>query len=286
MKKDKLNNLPDIVPDIPSLPIVASRILHIIADDNSSLEELKKVISMDQSFSSRLLKVANSPYYRASNTISDITDAITRIGFTTVQALVFAVSLKDLRRTSNQTDTLLWEHSLAVSVASGMIARDLGLLPSDETFIYGLLHDIGKVVINLSLKKEFTEVIRTVRDHNLSFAEAENKVLGFDHCDMGKYVAEQWRLPSKLAFVIANHHETDILDCDENIDLKKKTLVVKAADAVCSSLDIGLTHLTSLTGEEWQFLKLSSSKKQEAIRSRIMDEYQIYRNFVMGQSHP
>lgn len=284
MKKDKPNNLPNIVPDIPALPIVASRILHIIADDNSSLEELKKVISMDQSFSSRLLKVANSPYYRASNTISDITDAITRIGFTTVQALVFAISLKDLRRPLNKTDFLLWDHSLAVSVASGLIARDMGLLPSDETFIYGLLHDIGKVVINLSLKNEFADVVSTVRELNISFAEAENKVLGFDHCDMGKYVADQWRLPAKLAFVIANHHETDILDCDEPIDLKKKTLVVKAADALCSSLDIGLTHRTCLTAEEWQVLKLSSAKKQEAMRGKIMDEYQIYRNFVMGQS--
>jgi len=285
VKKDKLNNLPDIIPDIPSLPIVASRILHIIADDNSSLEELKKVISMDQSFSSRLLKVANSPYYRASNTISDITDAITRIGFTTVQALVFAVSLKDLRRPLNKADVQLWDHSLAVSVASGLIARDLGLLPSDESFIYGLLHDIGKVVINLSMNKAFADVVKAVHELDIPFTEAENKVLGFDHCDLGKYVADEWRLPAKLAFVIANHHEPDILDCDESADLKKKTLVVKAADALCSSLDIGLTHRNSLTAEEWQFLKLASAKKQEALRSRIIDEYQVYRNFVMGQSH-
>lgn len=284
MKKDKLKNLPDIVPDIPTLPIVASRILHIIADDNSSLEELKKVISMDQSFSSRLLKVANSPYYRVSNTISDVTDAITRIGFTTVQALVFAISLKDLRRPLNKTDFLLWEHSLAVSVASGLISRDLGLMSSGETFIYGLLHDIGKVVLNLALKKEFADVIHTVKELNIPFVEAENKVLGFDHGDMGKYVADQWRLPANLAFVIANHHETDILDSKETMDLKKKTIIVKAADALCSSMDIGLTYSTNLTGDEWQFLKLSSSKKQEALRARIREEYQTYRNFVMGQS--
>jgi HD-like signal output (HDOD) protein len=284
MKQDKLKNLPNILSDIPSLPIVASRMLHIIADDNSSLAQLKKVISMDQSFSSRLLKVANSPYYRASNTISDITDAITRIGFTTVQALVFAVSLKDLRRASNNTDILLWEHSLAVSVASGLIARDSGLMSSGEPFIFGLLHDIGKVVINLSLKNEFADVIRTVKELNISFVEAENKVLGFDHCDMGKYVADQWRLPSNLAFVIANHHEADILDSLVDLDLKKKTLIVKAADVLCSSLDIGLTYGGDMTTQEWQFLKLSSSKKQEALRARILEEYQTYRGFVMGEN--
>ena len=233
MKKDKLKTIPNILSDIPSLPIVASRILHIIANDNSSLEELKRVISMDQSFSSRLLKVANSPYYRASNTIADVTDAITRIGFTTVQALVFAISLKDLRRPLNKVDFRLWEHSLAVSVASGLIARDAGM-SSGEPFVYGLLHDIGKVVINLSLKNEFAEVISTVEQQNIPFWEAENKILGFDHGDMGKYVADQWRLPANLSFVIANHHEADILDCKESSDLKKKTLIVKAADAICS----------------------------------------------------
>lgn len=283
MKNNTLKNLPNIVPDVPSLPMVASRILHIIADDNSSLEDLKKVISMDQAFSSRLLKVANSPYYRASNTVSDVTDAITRIGFTTVQALVFAISLKDLRRPLNKIDVSLWEHSLAVSVASGLVARDLGVIPSGEAFVYGLLHDIGKVVINLSMKKEYAEVIRTVQEQQIPFTEAENRVLGFDHGDMGKYVAEQWRLPQNMAFAIANHHEADILESGETADLKKKTLIVKAADALCSSLDIGLTYSADLSGEEWHFLKLSSSKKREALGAIITEEYQNYRNFVMGQ---
>lgn len=281
MKKDKLKTIPNILSDIPSLPIVASRILHIIANDNSSLEELKRVISMDQSFSSRLLKVANSPYYRASNTIADVTDAITRIGFTTVQALVFAISLKDLRRPLNKVDFRLWEHSLAVSVASGLIARDAGM-SSGEPFVYGLLHDIGKVVINLSLKNEFAEVISTVEQQNIPFWEAENKILGFDHGDMGKYVADQWRLPANLSFVIANHHEADILDCKESSDLKKKTLIVKAADAICSSMDIGLSHSGEMTDQEWHFLKLSTAKKRDALRARIADEYKSYRDFVMG----
>jgi len=281
MKKIKPENLPNIFSDVPSLPVVASRMLQIIADENSSLQDLKRVISMDQSFSSRLLKVANSPYYRASNTIADITDAITRIGFTTVQALVFAISLKDLRRPLNKVDFELWEHSLAVSVASGLIARDTGLA-AGEPFVYGLLHDIGKVVINLSMKKKFEEVIQMTAQQDIPFYQAEQKVLGFDHGDMGKYVAEQWRLPANLAFVIANHHEDDILECQESNDLKKKTLVVKAADALCSSMDIGMTHSGDLSDQEWQFLKLTTAKKRDALRTRIMEEYKSYRDFVMG----
>lgn len=283
MKKEKPANLPNVFSDIPSLPIVASRMLQIIADENSSLEDLKRVISMDQSFASRLLKVANSPYYRASNTIADVTDAITRIGFTTVQALVFAISLKDLRRPLNKVDYELWEHSLAVSVASGIIARDAGL-STGEPFVYGLLHDIGKVVINLTMKKQFEEVIQVSAEQDIPFYQAEQKLLGFDHGDMGKQVAEQWRLPSNLAFVIANHHEPDILECQESNDLKKKALIVKAADALCSSMDIGLTHSYDLSDQEWHFLKLSTAKKREALRARIVEEYKAYREYVMGAS--
>ncbi len=283
MKKDKLTNFVGAVPDVPSLPVVATRILHIIADGNSSLEDLKKVISLDQAFSLRLLKVANSPYYRASNTVSDISDAITRIGFTTVQALVFAISLRDLRRSSNKTDVALWEHSLAASVASGLIARDLGVIPSGEAFVYGLLHDIGKVVINLSMKKEFAEVIRIVQEEHISFPEAENRILGFDHGDMGQYVAKQWRLPSDMVLAIANHHETDILSGGESAELKRKTLIVKAADALCASMGIGLSGGMTLSAEEWQYVKLGSPKRREALSAIIADEYLNYHSFVTGQ---
>ena len=283
MKKDKLINFSATVPDIPSLPVVATRILQIIASGNSSLEDLKKVISMDQAFSSRLLKVANSPYYRASHTVSDISYAITRIGFTTVQALVFAMSLRDLRRSSNKTDVALWEHSLAVSVASGLIARDLGLIPSGEAFIYGLLHDIGKVVINLSMRKEFAEVIRVVQQEKVPFVEAENRILGFDHGDMGKYVARQWNLPDDMVFAIANHHEPDIMTEVDSADLKRKTLIIKAADALCASLEIGLSHGMVITAQEWQFVKLGSTKRRDALLAIIQDEYQNYRSFITGQ---
>jgi len=136
----KIGNIPNIVSDIPSLPVIASRILHIIADDTSSLEELKKVISLDQSFSSRLLRIANSPYYRRGRSINDITDATMLIGFNTIKALVFAASLKDLCRISDATDRLLWEHSMAVSIGATVIANETALFASGEPLIYGLLY--------------------------------------------------------------------------------------------------------------------------------------------------
>ncbi|MFO7569061.1 MAG: HDOD domain-containing protein [Smithellaceae bacterium] len=283
MKTDKDINIPDIVSDIPSLPVVASRMLQIIADENASLEELKRVISLDQSFTGRLLRIANSPYYRAQKNIADITDAITRIGFTTVQALVFAISLRDLRRSTDQTDRLLWDHNLAVSVAAGLVGNNAGFAGAGEVLIYGLLHDIGKVFINLSFKKEYAEVLRRVREDQIPFNRAEQAVFGFDHCDVGSQVARQWRLPETLVFAIANHHDSDLLALT-NAEQKKKTLTVKTADALCSASGLGLACSAEMTDAEWQFMKLASAKKREALSAGIEQEYNSYRDFVLGQN--
>ncbi len=281
-KSKKFENIPNIVSDIPALPIVASRILHIIADETSSLEELKRVISLDQSFSSRLLRIANSPYYTRGRSIEDITDATMLIGFNTIKALVFAASLKDLSRMTDATDSLLWEHSMAVSIGSTVIANETSLLASGEPIIHGLLHDIGTVVINLSMKKKYAGVIKMVEDENIPLIDAERKLLGFDHCDVGEYVAERWNLPANLSFVIANHHREDLLDIITDAGLKKIALIVKAADVLCAELQIGMGTGNSLTEEEWTFLRLSSPKKRSRISSKIEEEYPHYKEFMMG----
>jgi len=286
MNADKIKiieNIPELISDIPSLPVVASRILHIIADDNSSMEELKKVISLDQSFSSRLLRIANSPYYRRGASLDDVTAAIMRIGFTAIKALVFAASLRDLCQTSNSTDRLLWEHNTAVSIGATVIADETGLISGGETLIHGLLHDIGKVLINLRMREKYADVIRIVKEESIPFTEAEGRVLGFDHCDVGEYVTNRWNLPINLSFVIAHHHRKDILEIVKDAGLKKILLIVKAADFLCSELDIGMSsHGNNLTDEEWKYLKLSSPKKRERVIKRIEEEYPYYKDFVMG----
>jgi HD-like signal output (HDOD) protein len=282
-KMNKLKDIGNIVTDIPSLPIVATKILQVIADEASSLKELIKVISLDQSFSSRLLRIANSAFYRRDSSVTDITDAIIRIGFTATKAFVFAASLKDILRPSNTIDKSLWEHNMAVSVGATIIARETGLLPAEEPLIYGLLHDIGKVVINLNMRDRYAEVIRMVGEENIPFNEAEKRLLGFDHCDVGGYVAQQWLLPENLSFVIASHHREDLMEAITDPILKKIALITKAADVICSDLGIGLAHPKTLAKKEWDALKLPSQKKRDVIKKKIAEEYPEYKNFITGQ---
>ncbi|MBZ0155567.1 MAG: HDOD domain-containing protein [Alphaproteobacteria bacterium] len=280
----RLANIPEVITDIPSLPAVASKVLQLITCENSSINDLMDVVSLDHSFASRLIRIANSPYYTRDTRVGDVSDAIIRIGFTTVRALVFAASLRDMGLMSDSTDRVLWEHNTAVALGATVIARETGLLPSGEPLIHGLLHDVGKVLINRTLREKYGEVIRRVQEQKIPFIEAERSLLGFDHNDVGEYVAERWNLPDHLSFVLANHHREDLLTV-KDATLRKTVLSVKAADALCSSLGIGMACTFDLSDEEWKYLKLSNPRKRSGICERIEEEFPSHRDFIMGQGN-
>ncbi len=79
-------------------------------------------------------------------------------------------------------------------------------------FTAGLLHDIGKVILNEYVAKDFAEIIRRVTDDRMSFAEAERQVLGFSHEEVGCMIAEKWKLPSAIVRCIRFHHEPSAVD--------------------------------------------------------------------------
>ncbi|MFO0753615.1 MAG: HDOD domain-containing protein [Thermodesulfovibrionales bacterium] len=283
-KMKRLASIPEVITDIPSLPTVASRVLQLVANENASLRDLLGVISLDHSFASRLIRIANSPYYTRDNRVGDVADAVIRIGFTTVRALVFAASLRDMGLLSDWVDRTLWEHNTAVALGATVIARETGLLPAGEPLIHGLLHDIGKVLINRTLRDKYAEVIRTVREQRIPFIEAERALLGFDHSDVGEYAAERWNLPDSLSFVLANHHHADLLSV-KDASMRKTALTVKAADALCSTLGIGLSCPVDLSDGEWKALKLSSPRKRSGICALIGEEFPSHRDFIMGQGN-
>ncbi len=176
---------------------------------------------------------------------------------------------------------MIWEHNLGVSVASQLVARTAGFPGMADIAVHGLLHDIGKVFLNLLDKHRYADVIEEVDNKEIPFFEAEQRVFGYDHADMGRHVAKYWMLPEALVFTIANHHEPDLLDM-KDAGLKRKALVVKIADAICSDAGIGLSRSGAPTDEEWQYLKLQNPKKRAALADDIRREYETYRDFVLG----
>ncbi len=265
--------------DIPSLPLIAVKALHVLGDESSSTDDLAKLISFDQSFVLRLLKVANSPYFNRGNSVSSIDDAIFRIGFEAVRSIVVMFALKDIRRGADRIDFGLWEHSTAVAVASGLIAGELGAGSPTEYLVHGLLHDIGKMVMNVNFKEKYTTVIDEVKASGKSFQDAESAVFGFTHCNMGEYVAEKWNLPVEIRSVISLHH------CPASGLAERKdifgVLVVKAADYICSELQIGICDNFGPADKDLSFIGLSDASRVDGLTKKIQKEYPKYKSFIL-----
>jgi len=225
--------------DIPAVPMVAFKVLRLIEDPHSTIEDIQRAITADQALATRILKIANSAFYGARRSINTVSDAITIIGFNTVKHVVLAVSTREVYKGFGLFEQKLWEHSLAVSVASGLIASEIAFLKREEAIVVGLLHDIGKAMLNNSQPEKYSIVTQAVYDKIKPYASIEKEFFGFDHAEVGYLLAEKWGFPELLCNVILKHHlwssDKSFGDPYEN----SLCLVVALADAFCVKLGVG-----------------------------------------------
>ncbi len=267
--------------DIPSFPIVAFKILDILSKKSSNTDDLARIISFDPSFTSRVLKVANSPFFSRGEGVSSIDKAILLLGFETVSNIVVMSALKDLRRHADEIDTGLWEHNTAVAVACKLIAEQLGYSSVTQHLIHGLLHDIGKIVMNINFKEKYTMVIDEVRSSVKPFEDVEFEVFGFTHCGMGAHAAITWKLPDDIRSAISLHHCTasEIADHEDIKDV----LLLKAADYICSSLRIGICDNFDSIEKDLEFIGLANTSKLNSLKTKVEEEYPKYKSLLLEQ---
>lgn len=225
--------------DIPSLPPIAMKVMSLISDDYASLKTLEEIISRDQGFATRLLRIANSPYYGRDRKIEDIPQAILLIGFETLRSLVIATSLKDLHRSFGVFEQRLWEHSLGVALCSSLLAMVTHMATSDEALVCGLIHDVGKTVINNAMPEMYIQIYEKMYKENRPIIEIEDEILGFNHTVIGNLIAKKWRLPEKLEMVITYHHTYPYPDYEDQA-FADICNIVRVADQICLNLGIGL----------------------------------------------
>jgi len=242
--------------DLPSLPPVASKVLQLINKDGSSVSELEDLIAKDQSFSTRLLRVANSPYYGRGRSIDTISSAIIMIGFNTMRSLIVAASVKDMHSRFGLFEKKLWEHSLGVSIAASLIAKKTRLVHAEEAMVAGLLHDVGKTVLNNNLPDQYSLIIERVFEQSVPFHTVETEMLGYNHCNVGGLIARKWKLPKNLEIVIEYHHTEDMPVMDDS-SYEVMCSLVKVADALCLNLGIGFQLSNEIPDIDIQALGLT-----------------------------
>ena len=249
--------------DLPTIPIVATKVMQLIEMDNISVDEIAKVVATDPAVAARVLKIANSAFYGCQRQIQTIPGAIVVLGFNTLRSLVVAASVKEVYKPYGLTEKMLWEHSFAAGVAARIIAHDGRKANYEESFLAGLLHDIGKIIMNNLDRDKFQLVMQRCYNEDLPFENVEQSVYPFTHAEVGAYVVRKWNFPEGLTHAILYHHALDDDPGDDHY-LKTLSAVVSLADLFCHKLGIGTRspreELDLMAAESTRFLELEEEQ--------------------------
>ncbi len=236
---EKLQQLVQTIRDLPALPEVVVRVMRMTEDPRSDAQSIAKVIATDQAMAARVLKLANSAFYGLPRRVSTLSEAVVILGFRTIKNLAIAASTFELLNREIAGYWLqrgeLWRHSLACAIGAQLIAHKVRLPVVEEAFVAGLLHDIGKVAINLFVREQFDQIMEHALQNRIPFVEAEQEVLGFNHAMAGGLIAEKWNLPPALVSVIKYHHRPSSAP-DKDLMIS----VVHLADILSITMGIGI----------------------------------------------
>jgi putative nucleotidyltransferase with HDIG domain len=280
--KDKLKLLTEKISSLPTLPKVIAEITTLMQNPRTSAEEVGRAITMDQALASKVLRLVNSAFYGFPGRVNTITHAIVILGFNTVKNIVLTASVFDKLGGKGQFGSFdlekFWLHSIATGVIAKEIAKKVNFRSSEESFLAGLLHDIGKVILFKFLNDEFLLVQQQLEKEPMLFIDAEKKSIGITHNEIGNWLATKWNLPDDLSASILYHH-TPVLAT------KHRTMVyaVHAADILARSLNIGAPgdkRIPVFSSDVWDDLKFSRQLIDKIYRDI---EYELEKSAIFFQ---
>jgi HD-like signal output (HDOD) protein len=277
------------ITDLPTLPSMMATITRLMQDPRTSAEELGRAIATDPALVSKVLKLVNSAFYGFPGRISTITQAIVILGFSTIRNVVLTTSvLKVFGNSKSKAFDVesFWEHSLLTGAIAKSLALEKDLPFTEETFIAGLLHDMGRMVLSQRLTPEFEKVIAFKEKTGANMLESEKAVLGLTHGEVGGWLARKWNLPTPFIDAMIWHHhplQAPVGDARQQRDTGDLIPLVHAADSMAKSLKDGLPdrenvkdihpqvwERVGMEGESWE--RFQRRTKEEVERARAFLE--------------
>jgi len=224
--------------DLPTIPVVATKVMQLIESERATADELSKVVAADPAVAARVLKISNSSFYGRQGKIQNLSAAIVMLGFNTLKSIVITASVRQVYQPFGLTEKMLWEHSFGTALAARIIAGKTGLADEEEAFLAGLFHDIGKVIMNNHDRSKFQLVMERCYNEEIPFHEAERSVYHYSHEEVGSLVIRKWNFPEMLTDTVLRHHDLAFSDLGD-LKLLHLTSIVSLADGFCQKLGIG-----------------------------------------------
>lgn len=223
--------------ELPVLPATTQRVLGLMSDPDVSIEKIKRLVSTDPGLTAKILKVANSAFYGSYRNIQNLSQAILRLGLNAVRNIVIATSMKNVYKRFGLGEKLIWEQMIGSALAASIIARHVRLVDPEDAFIGGLLHDIGKVVINNEFPDKFARIMERVYNDQVTFETAEKEVFEFTQREVGAIVVKKWGFPENLEFLIKYFDDQESLARDKQ--LSHLGSIIALSDRMCQKFGMG-----------------------------------------------
>lgn len=227
------------VKNLKPVPAIAGQIIEIADNPSCNMADIAKVIQYDPAMTAHILRTCNSAFFGLPNPVESVKDAVSILGIDQIVELVLlnagAATLNRPQKGYEMRQGAMWKHS----VASALIAKDIAISRCPQCrhtiFTAALLKDIGKVVLDKFIQNSLPKIESLIKNQNLSFIEAEKKVIGTDHAEIGAMIAKIWKFSPKMVKIIRHHHLSD-----ETMEKETNVAIVYLADCICMMMGINL----------------------------------------------
>ena len=268
-EKDFLKKLQKKNIILPEITSVASELKEVIRNPMSSAQHIARVVSRSPSLTAVLLKIVNSSFYGFPSKISTVSHAVSLIGTQEISALALGISVlsifKNIPKKTMDMHSFL-RHSLFCGLLSRIFAAHKNVPQTEQLFVSGLLHDLGRLIFYIYFPDESRNVLARSRNRNNLMYKEEIDYLGCDHAQLGVQLMKQWKLPLILENNVLYHHKPS--EAQQSVP----ATIVHLADIIVNSLGIGSSGekcIPPLDYDAWENLELSPSSFETVIEQAI-----------------
>jgi HD-like signal output (HDOD) protein len=255
--------------ELASFPDIYFRIREVLEDDSASATRIAKVVGTDMSLSAKLIKLVNSPLYGLPQPIDSISRAVTLVGAKELSTLALGISainyFKDIPRELVDMRTF-WRHSITCGIFAKILAGTQTGLSPERSFIAGLLHDVGRLILFKKLPYASTEAMLFARENSIPLVEAERAVMDFTHTDISRPLLAAWKFPEELADMINYHHNP--MEFPNPLE----PAIIHVADCLTNAVEIaqgGMYVVPGVDEDAWKLLGLDA----ETVLLAAADQY-------------
>ena len=214
-EQESLVSLLDDVEGLVSPPDVCMRMFELIHSPSTSAADIANVVAIDPNLTTRLLRMANSAFYRFRRKIDTVSRAITVIGTAELYQLVLSISaVKSFNNLPNELVSMetFWRHSVYTGLLARALAVRANILHPERLFIAGLMHDIGSLVLYHQRPGAMRDLLLVADGDEEVLYQSEISRFGFSHASVAAYLMDSWRLPEELVFSIKWHHQPELAE--------------------------------------------------------------------------